>query len=89
MNIDVMVARLIRNGFSENKAEEYAVILKNLAKSYGVNPLDFIDDIQPSTFKLNDLGKFVTNSALRQGYITGSIKNKQPNKYVARTIINE
>ena len=40
-----------------------------------------------SDFKLSDLGAFLVNSALRFGYKTGSMKNRIPNKYIARAII--
>ena len=47
----------------------------------------YLTDQLSSDFKLNDLGSFLVNSALRFGYKTGTMKNRNPNKYIARAII--
>jgi hypothetical protein len=86
MNIDVIVAKLKRNGFTDARAEQFAGDLLKFAKDYGVNVYDLLDEITPD-FKLNDLGEYITNNAVRQGYQTGKIRDTQPNKYVARAII--
>jgi len=86
MNIDIIVAQLVRKGFSETRAKQYAGEIIKIAKSYNVNPMYLTDQLS-SDFKLNDLGSFLVNSALRFGYKTGTMKNRSPNKYIARAII--
>ena len=86
MKIDILTAKLLKKGFSQEKAELYAVELTNVAKTYGINPYEFIDEISED-FSFNDLGSFVFNNALRFGYQTGKTTPTVPNTYVARAII--
>jgi hypothetical protein len=86
MKIDILTAKLLKKGFSQQKAEAYAVELTNIAKIYGVNPYDFVDELSED-FSFNDLGSFVTNNALRFGYKTGKMTPLTPTTYVARAII--
>jgi hypothetical protein len=86
MIIDIIVAQLVRKGFSETRAKQYASEVLNVSKAYGVNPMYLTEQLS-SDFKLSDLGAFLVNSALRFGYKTGSMKNRIPNKYIARAII--
>ena len=86
MKIDILTAKLLKKGFSQQKAEAYAVELTNIAKIYGVSPYDFVDELSED-FSFNDLGSFVMNNALRFGYKTGKMSNQTPNTYVARAII--
>ena len=86
MKLDILTAKLLKKGFSQEKAELYAVELTNVAKTYGINPYEFIDEISED-FSFNDLGSFVFNNALRFGYQTGKMTPTTPNTYVARAII--
>ncbi len=86
MKIDILTAKLLKKGFTQQKAEAYAVELKNIAKIYGVNPYDFVDELSED-FSFNDLGAFVFNNALRFGYKTGKMTPRTPSTYVARAII--
>ena len=86
MKIDILTAKLLKKGFTQQKAEAYAVELTNVAKTYGINPYDFVDEISED-FSFNDLGAFVFNNALRFGYKTGKMTPRTPNTYIARAII--
>jgi len=86
MKIDILTAKLLKKGFTQQKAEAYAVELTNVAKIYGVNPYDFVDELSED-FSFNDLGAFVFNNALRFGYKTGKMTPRTPNTYIARAII--
>jgi hypothetical protein len=86
MKIDILTAKLLKKGFTQQKAETYAVELTNIAKIYGVNPYDFVDELSED-FSFNDLGAFVFNNALRFGYKTGKMTPRTPNTYIARAII--
>lgn len=72
MKLDILSAKLLKKGFTKEKAEAYAVELTNIAKIYGVNPYDFVDELSED-FSFNDLGSFVMNNALRFGYKTGKM----------------
>jgi|TARA_B110001454_G_C12640395_1_gene400935 hypothetical protein len=86
MKIDILTAKLLKKGFTQQKAEAYAVELTNIAKIYGVNPYDFVDELSED-FSFNDLGSFVFNNALRFGYKTGKMTPRTPSTYIARAII--
>jgi hypothetical protein len=86
MKIDILTAKLLKKGFTQQKAEAYAMELTNVAKIYGVNPYDFVDELSED-FSFNDLGSFVMNNALRFGYKTGKMTPRTPNTYIARAII--
>jgi hypothetical protein len=86
MKIDILTAKLLKKGFSQQKAEAYAVELTNIAKMYGVSPYDFVNELSED-FSFNDLGAFVFNNALRFGYKTGKMTPQTPTTYVARAII--
>ena len=86
MKIDILTAKLLKKGFTQQKAEAYAMELTNIAKIYGVNPYDFVDELSED-FSFNDLGAFVFNDALRFGYKTGKMTPRTPSTYVARAII--
>lgn len=86
MNPEIIVAKLIKKGFSEQKAEEFTAQLVYFSKFYGLKVSDFIDQIG-NDFNLNDLGSFVMNNAVRQGYQTGKISGRSPNRFVVRAII--
>ncbi|MBC8429275.1 MAG: hypothetical protein H8D95_01670 [Candidatus Endolissoclinum sp.] len=86
MKLDILTAKLLKKGFTQEKAEAYAVEVSKIAKLYGVNPYDFIDEVSENT-AFNDLGAFIFNDALRFGYQTGKITPRSPNTYVARAII--
>lgn len=86
MNIDIIVAQLIKKGFTETRAKKHAGEIIRVAKQYNVTPAYLIDQLS-NEFKLNDLGSFLINSALRFGYKTGTTSGSEPNKYIARAII--
>jgi len=86
MKIDILTAKLLKKGFAQEKAEAYAVEVTNIAKIYGVNPYDFINELSAES-DFNELGAFVFNNALRFGYKTGKMAQRKPNTYVARAII--
>lgn len=86
MNLDVITAQLVRKGYTETRAKQYASEIYRVAKEYNVTPSYLIDQLS-SDFKLNDLGSFLINSAMRFGYKTGTMSGREPNKYVARAII--
>mgnify|MGYP003627929313 CR=1 FL=1 len=86
MKLDILTAKLLKKGFTQEKAEAYAVEVSKIAKLYGVNPYDFIDEVSENT-AFNDLGAFIFNDALRFGYQTGKMTPRSPNTYVARAII--
>ena len=86
MKLDILSAKLLKKGFTKEKAEAYAVELTNIAKIYGVSPYDFVDELSED-FSFNDLGSFVTNNALRFGYKTGKMTPRTPTPYVERAII--
>lgn len=86
MKLDILTAKMLKKGFSQEKAEAYAVEITNIAKIYGVNPYDFINELSAES-DFNELGSFVMNNALRFGYKTGKMAQRKPNTYVARAII--
>tara|TARA_B110000196_G_scaffold317229_1_gene329992 strand:+ start:1285 stop:1548 length:264 start_codon:yes stop_codon:yes gene_type:complete len=86
MKLDILTAKLLKKGFTQEKAEAYAVEVSKIAKLYGVNPYDFIDEVSENT-AFNDLGAFIFNDALRFGYQTGKMTPRSPNTYIARAII--
>ena len=86
MNIDVLVAKLVKKGFSAERAKVFANQILTTAKQYGVDASYLVDQVS-TDFKLNDLGSFIINNALRYGYVTGKMSEKKPNKYIARAII--
>ena len=86
MKLDILTAKLLKRGISQEKAEAYAVEISKMAKMYGVNPYDFIDEVSDNS-AFNDLGAFIFNDALRFGYQTGKMTPRSPNTYVARAII--
>ena len=86
MKLDILTAKMLKKGFSQEKAEAYAVEVSKIAKLYGVNPYDFIDEVSENT-AFNDLGAFIFNDALRFGYQTGKMTPRSPNTYIARAII--
>jgi hypothetical protein len=86
MNIDILTAQLVRKGFSQERAKVFANEILTIARDYGINPSNLIDHVSED-FKLNDLGSFIVNNALRFGYVTGKMQTREPNKYVARAII--
>ena len=85
-NIDVLKAKLVKKGFTDEKANVFARELVNVARSYGVSPYSLVNEVN-NDINLNDLGSFVINSALRFGYQTGKINPSKPNKYIARAIL--
>jgi len=86
MKLDILTAKLLKRGFNQEKAEAYAVEVSKMAKMYGVNPYDFIDEVSENS-AFNDLGAFIFNDALRFGYQTGKMTPRSPNTYIARAII--
>lgn len=86
MYIDILVSKLVKKGFTKARAEKVASELTNFAKQYSVNIHDLLDEVSVD-FKLNDLGEFITNNALKQGYLVGRVTHNVPNKYVSRAII--
>ena len=86
MNIDILVAKLVKKGFSVERAKVFANEILTTAKQYGVDASYLVDQVS-TDFKLNDLGSFIINNALRYGYVTGKMSEKNPNKYIARAII--
>lgn len=86
MNADIIVAKLKKKGFTQARAETFTSELMQFARLYGLNVYDLLDEISVD-FKLNDLGEYITNNAVRQGYLTGKVRDRIPNKYVARAII--
>ena len=86
MKLDILTAKLLKRGISQEKAEAYAVEISKMAKMYGVNPYDFIDEVSDNS-AFNDLGAFIFNDALRFGYQTGKMTPRSPNTYIARAII--
>ena len=86
MNIDIIVAKLVKKGFSETRAKKYAGEVLSLSRQYNVSP-DYLVDQVEKDFKLTDIGSFLVNNALRFGYKTGTMSGREPNKYIARAII--
>jgi hypothetical protein len=86
MNIDILTAKLVRKGFTESRAKLFANEVLTIARDYGVSPSYLIDQVS-TDFKLNDLGSFLINNALRYGYVTGKMSPRTPNRFIARAII--
>lgn len=86
--IDLVVAKLINKGFAKERAESYAREVTNIAKANGMSPLTILDAITTDT-TISELSSFLINNALRHGYKTGKMKTDQPNKYVARAVIDK
>ena len=45
MKLDILTAKLLKKGFGQEKAEAYAVEITKIARMYGVNSYDFIDEL--------------------------------------------
>ena len=86
MKLDILTAKLLKKGFAQEKAEAYAVEITKIARMYGVNSYDFIDELSTET-DFTELGAVLFNDALRFGYKTGKLAPRSPNTYVARAII--
>lgn len=86
MNLDILSAQLVRKGFTESRAKVYAAEIKRVSDLYSVDPSYLLDNISQD-FKLNDVGSFLINNALRFGYKTGKITKLTPNNYISRAII--
>ncbi len=86
MKLDILTAKLLKKGFAQEKAEAYAVEITKIARMYGVNSYDFIDELSAET-DFTELGAVLFNDALRFGYKTGKLAPRSPNTYVARAII--
>ena len=75
MKLDILTAKLLKKGFAQEKAEAYAVEITNIAKIYGVNTYDFIDELsEESDFSGYDQGQIVTTS------LTVTITNLTPGR---------
>ena len=86
MNIDILVAKLVKKGMTETKAKNFASKIVEISKSYGISVYQLLDETANiSTF--NEIGDFLTNSVYSKGYRTGKIKRKKSSDIVTRTII--
>ena len=45
MKIDLLTANLKKKGFTQDKAETYAIEIQNIAKSFGLNPYDLVNEV--------------------------------------------
>ena len=72
MKLDILTAKLLKKGFAQEKAEAYAVEITKIARRYGVNSYDFIDELSEES-DFSELGAFIFNNALRFGYKTGKL----------------
>ena len=86
MKLDILTAKLLKKGFGQEKAEAYAVEITKIARMYGVNSYDFIDELSEES-DFTELGAVIFNNALRFGYKTDKLAPRSPNTYVARAII--
>lgn len=86
MNADILVAKMMKNGMTREKAELNTVILINISRTYGLNPYDLVDEFSDE-FELNEAGSFIMNNMIRNGHNNGRVAGKSPNKYVERAIL--
>jgi hypothetical protein len=85
MNIDVVVAKLIKRGMVESNAKRFAAKLLEEANIYGVDLSVLFEDIQNAS--LSQLGDFLSNNIGVKGFITGKAPRKSSSDIVSRTII--
>lgn len=88
MDINILVAQIVRKGYTQQDAESLALQLVTIARNYGVSTSDLMDELE-QTGGFTDLGAFILNNTRRQGYITGKVNPQQPNQYVTRAIIRK
>ena len=86
MNIDIIVAKLVKKGMTQAKAETFANNIIAISKEYGISVSKIIDE-SSSNIKFNELGNFLTNTVRSKGYRTGKRVQDKSSDIVSRTII--
>ena len=85
MNIDVIVAKLVKKGMSKPNASKFANDIIKQAKLYNIPVSEMFEDI--SKAELSKMGEFLTNTVNVKGYKTGKVKQYTASDIVNRTII--
>lgn len=82
----MIVATLRKKGYTQEKAEEFAVYVYEQSKVLGIDPYDLISQEKYKSV-LTSLGEENINDATVRGFITGRNKPKKLNNNVQRNII--
>ena len=85
MNVDVIVAKLIKRGMSKPSASKFANDIIRQAKLYNIPVSEMFEDI--SKAELSKMGEFLTNTVKIKGYKTGKVEQRTASDIVSRTII--
>ena len=85
MNIDIIVAKLVKKGMSKPNASKFANDIIRQAKLYNIPVSEMFEDI--SKAELSKMGEFLTNTVNVKGYKTGKVKQYAASDIVNRTII--
>lgn len=85
MNIDIIVAKLVKKGMSKPNASKFANDIIKQAKLYNIPVSEMFEDI--SKAELSKMGEFLTNTVSVKGYKTGKVKQYTASDIVNRTII--
>jgi len=85
MDINILVAQIKRQGYTQSQSETLARQLMSVARNYGINPYELVKEIE-GKIEFNDLGGFILNNTRTQGYVTGKMKKSKPNLYIQRSI---
>lgn len=82
----MIVATLRKKGYTQEKAEEFAVYVYEQSKVLGIDPYDLISQEKYKSV-LTSLGEENINDATVRGFITGRNKPKKLINNVQRNII--
>jgi polyhydroxyalkanoate synthesis regulator phasin len=85
MNIDIIVAKLVKKGMSKSNASKFANDIIKQAKLYNIPVSEMFEDI--SKAELSKMGDFLTNTVNIKGYRTGKVEQRTASDIVNRTII--
>lgn len=85
MNVDIIVAKLVKYGMAETTAKSFAAKIVEEAGIYGIDVKNMFDDIE--NFSLSELGEYLTNTIGIKGYTTGIVTAKKTSDIINRTII--
>ena len=85
MNVDVIVAKLIKRGMSKPNASKFANDIIKQAKLYNIPVSEMFEDI--SKAELSKMGEFLTTTVSVKGYRTGKVEQRKASDIVSRTII--
>lgn len=85
MNIDIIVAKLVKKGMSKSNASKFANDIIMQAKLYNIPVSEMFEDI--SKAELSKMGDFLTNTVNIKGYRTGKVEQHKASDIVSRTII--